>query len=131
MNRDVDILARTIYGEARGESKQGQMAVALVIINRYQSQKWFAGKTIADTCLKARQFSCWNSDDPNCEKIKNLTLDQLRPYYEVAQTAISGECIDITNGATHYHAKKINPVWARGKKPCAVIGNHIFYKNID
>ena len=34
MNRDTDILARTIYGEARGESISGQEAIASVILNR-------------------------------------------------------------------------------------------------
>ena len=131
MNKDIDILARTIYGEARGESKHGKYAIALVVYNRYISHKWFAGKTIADTCLKARQFSCWNTDDPNCEKIKKLTTEQLRDYYTIAEDVIKGKCIDITHGATHYHTKAINPRWARGKSSCAVIGNHIFYKNID
>lgn len=129
---DIDILARTIYGEARGECHEGQLAVGLVILNRYVSKKWFAGKTVADTCLKARQFSCWNAEDPNSEKIKNLSDSELSKYKAIASYLLANmECIDITNGATHYHTKKINPVWARGKKPCAVIGNHIFYKNID
>ena len=46
-SKDVDILARTIYGEARGESEIGKRAVASVILNRYKSGKWFAGDTIA------------------------------------------------------------------------------------
>lgn len=131
MNKDIDILARTIYGEARGETVNGQYAVGLVVLNRYKSKKWYAGKTIADTCLKARQFSCWNLEDPNCEKIKNASKEQLRTYLTLAEQLIKGGCIDVTNGATHYHTKNISPAWAKGKKPCAVIGNHVFYNNID
>lgn len=128
---NIDILAKTIYGEARGETVQGQYAIALVIMNRFKSKKWYAGATVAATCLKKWQFSCWNESDPNSAIIKKLTKEQLQPYYLIAENVIKGNCIDITNGATHYHTKNIHPQWARGKKPCATIGNHIFYNNID
>lgn len=131
MNRDIDILARTIYGEARGENTTGQRAVGLVILNRYKSGKWFSGKTIADTCLKPLQFSCWNATDPNCAKIKSIGARALADYWDMAERLIKGEYADITNGATHYHTKNIKPAWARGKMPCAEIGNHVFYKGID
>lgn len=131
MQRDIDIMARTIYGEARGESEQGQIAVGCVIMNRFKSKRWYAGETIAETCLKARQFSCWNADDPNCAKIKQLGLTRLAPYQELAKRIINGVQADITDGATHYHTKAIMPLWARNKKPCAVIGEHMFYKDID
>lgn len=131
MQKDIDILARTIYGEARGESEEGQIAVACVIMNRYKSKKWFSGRTIAETCLKARQFSCWNADDPNCAKIKQVGPTVLKPYFKLAESIITGAQGDITNGATHYHTKAIMPLWARNKKPCATIGAHVFYKGID
>lgn len=131
MNKDIDILARTIYGEARGETKAGQIAVGLVIINRYKSRKWFAGRTIADTCLKPWQFSCWNANDPNCGKIRQLNDSILGPYWKLAEQLINNEYQDVTNGATHYHTKKIKPAWANGKLPCAIIGNHVFYKDIE
>lgn len=38
---DIDILARTIYGEARGETDLGKMAVASVILNRYKAKNGF------------------------------------------------------------------------------------------
>lgn len=131
MNHDIDILARTIYGEARGESDEGKRAVGLVILNRYRSNKWYSAPTIAEVCQKRLQFSCWNNDDPNCAKIKTATEAVLKPYWELAERLINCEYADITNGATHYHAKNCRPAWSRGKLPCATIGNHIFYKNID
>lgn len=131
MNKDIDILARTIYGEARGETTEGQLAVGLVILNRYRSNKWFSGNTIAETCLKAKQFSCWNLDDPNCEKIKTAGEKELKKYWKMAESLLKGDVADITNGATHYHTKQIKPSWSKGKMPCAEIGNHLFYKNID
>lgn len=131
MNKDIDVLARTIYGEARGETTEGQLAVGLVILNRYRSNKWFAGNTIAETCLKPKQFSCWNYDDPNCEKIKTAGEKELKKFWTMAESLLKGDVADITNGATHYHTKQIKPSWSKGKMPCAEIGNHLFYKNID
>ena len=64
---DTDILARTIFGEARGEGLEGMEAVACVIINRVKAKKWFTGyelingvkvPNVAQTCLKKAQFSC-------------------------------------------------------------------------
>jgi spore germination cell wall hydrolase CwlJ-like protein len=36
----------------------------------------------------------------------------------------------VTKGATHYHADSITPYWAKGERPSAVIGHHLFYKII-
>lgn len=54
---DVDIIARTIMGEARGESGQGKAAVGHVIVNRTKADKWYSG-TIFEVCRKPFQFSC-------------------------------------------------------------------------
>ena len=134
---DVLTMARTIYGEARGESRLGKIAVACVILNRYKAKKWFAGKTIAETCTfcvkgsKYHQFSCWNDDDPNKKKIENMTAVQLGECYEVAEKVINGEIKDIVGGACHYHTVNLSPAWARGKKPDFKIGNHLFYCGIE
>ena len=131
MQKDIDVLARTIYGEARGESRDGQIAVGWVILNRYHTGRWFAGETIAEVCQKPLQFSCWNKNDPNCKKITTATEAVLRPYWELAERLVNDEFADITNGATHYHTKNCRPAWSKGKLPCAIIGNHVFYNNID
>jgi spore germination cell wall hydrolase CwlJ-like protein len=128
----VDVLARTIYGEARGESKKGKEAIACVILNRVRKKTWY-GKTVDDVCLKPWQFSCWNKNDPNREKIKAVRVTNLVFFqcYEIARKAVCGGLEDVTNGATHYHTKSISPKWAKGKSPCAEIGHHLFYNNID
>lgn len=128
---DVLTLARTIYGEARGESTAGKKAVACVIMNRYKSKKWFAGKTIAETCKKPWQFSCWNQNDPNCKKIENATKYELGECYDIAEKFISGEYQDFLCGACHYHTLNVLPSWAEGKKADFHIGNHLFYIGIE
>ena len=138
---DVDILARTLYGEARGEGIDGIEAVACVIMNRYKARKWYTGyviengqkvPSVAQTCLKKWQFSCWNKNDPNYNVIKNVTEQDavFARCLAVARRAIKGELKDWTNGAVYYHTKQIKPVWAQGKYPCYALKNHLFYKNI-
>lgn len=128
--RDFEILAKTVYGEARGEKWQGQIAVACCILNRFKSNKWYSAKTIAGVCQKPWQFSCWNKNDPNAQKIANLPYSVYAQYFSIIKEA---EAKDITNGATHYYAPKVVkcPSWAEGKIPCAEIGNHLFFKDIN
>lgn len=132
--RATDILARTIWGEARGEPLAGKEAVANVVINRLRhAQKrggfWW-GHTIVDICTKPYQFSCWNENDPNYKKLIAVGSDdaQFAVCLRIARRAVVGTLPDNTGGADHYHADTIMPSWARDRAPIAVIGNHIFYK---
>lgn len=127
-----DILARTIWGEARNQGIAGMQAVAAVILNRAARPGWW-GHDVKSVCLKNRQFAAWNFDDPNRNKM--LALTDADPAYrqclEVADEALSGNLIDPTGGATHYHTTAIVPYWAKGETPSCVIGDHVFYKEPD
>lgn len=128
--RDVDILARTIYGEARGELFQhgiaSLIAVANVVFNRFK--KNFA-PTIADVCLAPYQFSCWNEHDINYKKIKNVTTDDcvFKACVEVAENVLSLKWPDLTDGCDHYHNKAVKPAWAMYLTPKRIFGSHYFY----
>lgn len=128
---ELDTMARTVYGEARGESDVGKAAVAWVIKNRAVKPGWW-GKDIASVCLKRSQFSCWNADDPNASKCAAVdeSNDALRHIKAICQAVLDGSIPDPTNGATHYHTKQVAPPWAATALPCAVIGNHLFYKGV-
>lgn len=128
---EIDTLARTIYGEARGESFEGLKAVANVIINRVDKPCWW-GDDIVSVCKKKYQFSCWNANDPNKEKLEKITAKDKRfkDCLRIARDVIAGSIEDNTNGATHYHTKSIMPYWVKDNKPCADIDNHLFYKGI-
>jgi len=131
---EIDVLARTIWGEARGEGSAGMQAVACVILNRVQIAKikgrYWWGNTIVEVCQKPYQFSCWNKDDPNYRKL--LSVDDKDLHFatalRVARRALYGVLDDPTGKATHYHAAGISPHWAQNEKPVAVIGKHIFYQ---
>lgn len=132
----IDTLARTLYGEARGEKVRGIEAVAAVIINRVEfalkrGGYWW-GSDVETVCLRPWQFSCWNANDPNRNKI--LLVEETNKVFgiclRVARRALAGTLKDPTKGATHYHVKGLLPAWARKQIPCAEVGHHIFYKGI-
>ncbi len=135
--RTVDILARTIYGEARGELVRGREAVAAVIMNRVrlarQRQGYWWGASVEAVCTKPWQFSCWNAGDPNRDKLLAVGPENraFQSCLRVARRAVEGRLIDPTGGATHYHARRVSPPWARGRAPSAEIGQHRFYNDIE
>ncbi len=130
MNNDLKILAKTIYGEARGELNNFGLApliaVGNVVLNRFR--KKFAN-SISDVCLAPYQFSCWNQKDPNYEKLKNLDESSsiFKTCLDVSENLIEGKWPDLTDGCDHYHAKSIKPYWAGQLTPKRVFGNHLFY----
>lgn len=131
-NQDVLILARTIYGEARGEERVGREAVANVVLNRVRDGRW--PDSIAEVCLQTSQFSCWNHNDPNRCKIRSLLLNEgdalFDDCYRIAQKAILGNIADRVGNATHYHAAGISrPSWVGEARPTQ-IGRHLFYSDI-
>lgn len=127
----ADTLARTIYGEARGESHLGRVAVANVIMNRVKRPGWW-GRSIPEVCQKPYQFSCWNKDDPNRQKLLLVqpTDKVFAECLEIAKRAIAGELADVTGGATHYMVKSITDKidWDDGMVQTADIGAHVFFK---
>ncbi|MFA7456791.1 MAG: cell wall hydrolase, partial [Micavibrio sp.] len=133
----ADVLARTIWGEARGERQAGMEAVASVILNRVavaqnHGGKYWWGADIISVCQKPYQFSCWNRSDPNYRKL--VAVDERDVHFatclRIARRAVAGVLADTAGGATHYHTKQITPYWARGQKPVFSIGNHLFYRLI-
>lgn len=131
-DRQADIMARTIWGEARNQGAAGMHAVANVIMNRVERGGWY-GATPAEVCKKKYQFSCWLESDPNYKKL--LAVDETDPQFKqalnIARLALNGQIGDNTGGATEYHTKAIKPNWDYSKlQKTASIGDHIFYKSL-
>lgn len=133
---DIDVLARTIYGEARGEyGKQSGIAsliaVGNVVVNRVREGGRY-GKTIQEVCQKPWQFSCWNEGDPNRRLIIQDTIDD--PVFsiccEVALKVSQQQWPDLTMGSNHYHASTMPtyPSWVKNITPKVSIGQHLFYQ---
>lgn len=126
----VDVLARTIWGEARGEPSGGMEAVASVIMNRVSHSRWW-GHDVISVCLEREQFDCWDMDDPNRQQC--LKVDTTDPVFvralEIADCAIQGVLKDMTLGADSYVDLRFeHPDWAVPEKETVKIGNQTFYR---
>ena len=128
-------LALNVYHEARDQSTAGQIAVAQVVINRVNDDRYpndicevvQQGPVNKSTGLPVRhkcQFSwyCDGQSDatPNSESLSKALV--------VASTVLDGKVIDIVDGATHYHAVYVSPSWTRTKVKTVRIDKHIFYR---
>ena len=126
--RSVECLALNIYHEARSEPQQGQQAVAAVTINRVASPAFPNSicKVVKQGGKKRNQcqFSWWcdsHSDKPREGSAWQGAL-------ELSRKTLEGEIRDPTGGALYYHAKRVNPRWARTFKRTGMIGQHLFYR---
>lgn len=123
-------MAEALYFEARGESVKGQFAVAEVIQNRAQHSSFpeTVCGVINQGTASGRKYQCQFTY--NCDGLS----DKIREHgaYErvgkVADLLLSGAHDDLTDGATHYHTKAVNPRWSRVFERTTTIGVHHFYK---
>lgn len=128
-DRDLDVVAKTAYGEARGEGEEGLRAVLHVIRNRKLQGD---DTSYSEIAMAPRQFSVWNPDDPNRDLIEGLGPEDegYANTIDLAREVLSGEDEDPTGGATHYFANTLPraPRWASNMKPTATIGRHRFFR---
>lgn len=117
----------TIWQEARGEPFEGKVAVGEVIRTRMRL-KHFSDGTIEGTCLRDRQFSGWNSQDPN--RIPSLRLDDEDPVVNSCWKAwLASSLTNTTKGATHYvNLDIVTPPWYNKEQVTVVIGSHTFLR---
>jgi spore germination cell wall hydrolase CwlJ-like protein len=145
---DAECLAKNIYFEAGVESTAGKLAVANVTINRaingnypnticgvvqegihYYNVKKDKHFPVRDRC----QFS-WYCDGLIDEPREGRTWESAQ---ELAKKVLVNHydkvLIDITDGATHYHANWMEkyPSWSKKKKVMASIDRHIFYRKFQ
>lgn len=131
---DLISLMLTIYGEARGESIEGQIAVANVIKNRVKQ----SGKSYEEICHADRQFSCWNHDDPNYPILMHLAqnIDDnnpvLRQCQYIAEGIMTNKLLDNVHGVLNYMTASLfnsskRPHWAMHIGKVIEKGNHVFF----
>jgi len=136
-DKDRDVLARTLWGEARGEGLAGMVAVAWSIRNRVEDgrdKSWW-GEGYAGVCQKPYQFSCWNKNDPNYPFLsgaKPIPAAEFGVCQLAAEQVIGGLKPDPTGGATHYYSSTMQkaPAWTVGAKQALKLGRHIFFRDV-
>ena len=137
--QEIACLAVNIYHEARGESKDGQIAVAFVTLNRVKSNAYpdtvcgvvyqgyhkpsWRDETKMVPIRHRCQFSWYCDGKPDIvrdfdiyEEIIKLSIDVWEDRYE-----------DNTEGSLFYHADYVEPTWAQHMAKTVKIDRHIFY----
>ncbi|CAN7740600.1 spore cortex-lytic enzyme [Paenibacillus sp. LjRoot56] len=114
---ELDMLAKVIYSEARGESYEGQVAVGAVVMNRLKSSQF--ENTIQGIVFEVGAFTAVSDGQ------YNLTPDS--QAYKAALEAVRGW--DPTGGALYYfNPKTATSAWIWTRQQTVQIGNHIFAK---
>lgn len=136
--KDVYCLTRNAYYEAKGDSQMSQVAVTHVVLNRMHDGK-FPKEACEVVYQKNRnenkqtivcQFS-WTCDRSlMSRRIDEKTWTESLVAVQKAIEMYYQRGVDITDGATFYHATYINPGW-RHLNRVTVIGSHIYYKESE
>lgn len=121
-------LSEALYFEARGEDLWGQMAVAEVILNRADSERFpnSVCEVVRDGTgrLNRCQFSYYC--DGKVEAIGDPTAYER--IKKIAAMMIEGRARVLTGGALFYHTDAVSPSWMSAMEQTTIIGDHIFYR---
>ena len=135
--KDIYCLTRNAYYEAKGDSQMSQIAVTHVVLNRLHN-----GKYPADVCNVVYQKNKVEDKHVVCQfswycdkSLMSRRVDEQR--WEESLTAVQKALkiyyqrgVDVTEGATYYHANYVNPGWRHLQKVTS-IGSHIYYKESE
>jgi len=126
--RELHCLSEAIYYEARGETIEGQIAVAEVIMNRVDSRHY--PDTVCGVVTQGadRRNSCQFSYKCDGAPERMSEKNAAARARDVAILLMKGERRDLTEDATHYHASYVNPYWAKSLTLTATHGTHVFYR---
>jgi spore germination cell wall hydrolase CwlJ-like protein len=133
--KEISCLARNVYYEARGESRQGQLAVAMVTLNRVENGLFpdsICGVVNERKVVENRGVVCqfswrcesWNNPKKRVKATHDsyiAALDAILHYEELTKTLVPEDTL-------FFHAKHVRPTWRKVKDKLAQIDNHIFYR---
>ena len=140
---EIECVAKNMYFEARSEGTAGVYAVTNVVFNRMNSQKF--PNTACEVIEQAKYSTWWLKEKGKLVPLKNACQfswfcdgksDEIKDvksyndYLDLSRYMIvqKGSILDITDGATFYHADYVKPKWRLSKHRTVVVGRHIFYK---
>lgn len=109
-----DMVERVVAAEARGESFEGQAAVAEVIYNRCINR----GLTVKEVIWQEKQFAY-----PYGGEISGETKEAVAAIFDYGLLNL--------DGAEYFHADRMIPYWAKDMQEVCHIGGHIFYKEAE
>lgn len=128
LNTALICLALNVYHEARSEDMMGKYAVALVVMNRVEHDRF--PDTVCDVVTQRRsqrlhrcQFS-WYCDGKSDRPRNQRAWEEAQM---IARDVLNREVDDITQGALFYHADYVSPYWAEEFTHTVTYGTHLFY----
>ena len=129
-NRDLDLITRTVIGEAGGEPDLGKAAVAHVVLNRMKQKN---ADNAASIVLAPKQFTTWQ-DRPGELAAISPRSPAYQSAYDIVKNVAGGNIPDPTSGALNY--ANVDTVkrsgntsamkWINGMTNVSQIGRHTF-----
>lgn len=137
-HKQITCLATNIYFESRNQPLVGMIAVAQVVMNRVESDKF--PDTICEVVYQSKmemndkgkwkpilnkcQFSWF------CDGKPDLIVDRSSwsKSRKLAKQIYESQMIDITEGSLYYHNHKVNPKWSKYMTKTVTINHHTFYR---
>ena len=134
-------LALNTYHEAKNQSMIGQITTAQVVMNRVEDSRY--PNTVCEVVKQGPTRPSWK--DPNkripvkhrcqfswyCDGKSDIPKNRKawKKAQDYAYLVLNNRIrIDVTEGATHYHATYVKPSWAKTKTRTTRIETHIFYR---
>ncbi len=116
---DIELMAKLVYGESRGEPYEGKVAVVSVVLNRVLDKQF--PNTIKEVVLQKNAFSCVINN--------NIEAYPDKSCYDAVYDALRGK--DPTNNALFFYNPSITTCsWMKqiSKIDSTSIGHHVFFK---
>ena len=123
LDEQTNCLATAVYFEARGESVEGQLAVARVVMNRAAS-----GRYPPDWCSVVKQHAQFSFVRHGEFPSVDTNSYAWQKAEAVAQLAVANVVPSLSNDVLWYHANYVAPTWRRSLVEVQQIGAHIFYR---
>jgi len=123
LDEQANCIATAVYFEARGESLEGQLAVARVIMNRAAS-----GQYPTDWCGVVKQPAQFSFVHHGTMPSPDFASDSWRKAQGIARLAMSNVVPSLGTDVLWYHADYVAPSWGKRLTPVSKIGAHIFYR---
>jgi spore germination cell wall hydrolase CwlJ-like protein len=117
---ELNCLAKVIVHEAGNQPREGQMAVAQVVMNRVNDSRHRFGRTICGVVMQRGQFFNVHAYNPPRNSRWFRAMD-------IAREAASGNAEPVMEGALFFHAAYAGNVF-HGRTRLGRIGGHVFYR---
>lgn len=123
LDTETNCLATAVYFEARGESLEGQLAVAHVVMNRATS-----GRYPPDWCSVVKQPAQFSFVQHGQFPQADTNSEAWKKAEAIAELAAANIVPSVGSDVLWYHADYVAPTWRHNLQEVQQIGAHIFYR---